>query len=178
MLKTSVRVVLVHRVFQRVTHHTPQQHDHHTTRRQTQRGTETVREDREEDKTTEERREKINFQCGGAWPFFVDEALLLVHSVCARDLSLSDSVKHDSSLISFSASWKVNNVLISANCLFYAVIFSFLFFLMQLQFRKFSELFSYAATVFPFQELSLHKYSVEGYHHRGSSCLLGCQDSL
>ena len=127
MLKTGVRVVLVHRIFQRVTHHTPQQHDHHTTRRQTQRGTETVREDREEDKTTEERREKINFQCGGAWPFFVDEALLLVHSVCARDLSLPDSVKHDSSLISFSASWKVNNVLISANCLFYAFIFSFFF---------------------------------------------------
>ena len=34
---------------------------------------------------------------------------------------------------------------------------------MQLQFRKFSELFRYAAAVFFLPELILHKYSVEGY---------------
>ena len=39
----------------------------------------------------------------------------------------------------------------------------FLYFsVMQLQFQFFSELFSYAATVFFLPELILHKYSVEG----------------
>ena len=33
----------------------------------------------------------------------------LVNSVCARDLSRPNSVKHDSSLTSFSASWEVNS---------------------------------------------------------------------
>ena len=40
-------------------------------------------------------------------------------------------------------------------------IFDFL--LMQLQFRKISELFSYAATVFVLPDLILHTFSVEGY---------------
>ena len=70
-------------------------------------------DEREEDKTTEERREKIHFQCGGAWPFFIDGVLFLVNSVCARDF--------DSSLISFSASWPVNSFSRSANYLFCAV---------------------------------------------------------
>ena len=80
-----------HTVFFSVSHHTttPQHttqtthqiHDtrHNTTRRQT----ETEKEDRdrgrrgderEDDKTRAERRvkrEKIHFQCGGAWPFFI-----------------------------------------------------------------------------------------------------------
>ena len=84
-------------------HNTPQQHDRNNTRRQ--RHAETEKEDRE-DKTTEERREKretIHFQCGGAWPFSVDGVLCLVKPVNARVLGLLNSVKYDSSLISFSA---------------------------------------------------------------------------
>ena len=46
---------------------------------------------------------------------------------------------------------------------------------MQLQFQKFPELFSYAATVF-FQELILHKYSVDGYYFPCFS--LYCADYL
>ena len=68
-----------------------------------------LQEDRE-DKTTEERRETILFQCDGAWPFFfVNGVHFLVNPVCARDLCLLNSVKYDSSLISFSASWQVNS---------------------------------------------------------------------
>ena len=55
------------------------------------------------------------FQCGGAWPFSVDGVLCLVKPVNARVLSLLNSVKCDSSLISFSAPWQVNSFLISAN---------------------------------------------------------------
>ena len=80
-------------------------------------------------------------------------------------------------ILDFSASWPVNSFLISANYLFYAVTAFNLYFLnyllMQLQFRKFSELFSYAATVFFLPELILHKKSVEGYlqyeHHSCSN---------
>ena len=42
-------------------------------------------------------------------------------------------------------------------------MFLIIFLVMQLQFSKFSELFKYAAAVFFFPELILHKYSVEGY---------------
>ena len=58
---------------------------------------------REDKKKTrqDKRREKIHFQCGGARPFFVDVVLCLVHPVNARFLSLVNSVKYDSSLISF-----------------------------------------------------------------------------
>ena len=94
---TRARGASTHGVFQRVTHHTPhhkppQQHDHHTTR-QRDRDRETEKEDRdkerrgderEEDKKIEGRREKIHFQCGGAWPFFIDGVLFLVNPVCAR----------------------------------------------------------------------------------------------
>ena len=38
--------------------------------------------------------------------------LFLVHPVCARDLSLLNSVKYDCSLISFSASWPVKSFLL------------------------------------------------------------------
>ena len=55
-----------HRTHHNTRHNTPQQHDRNNTRRQ--RHAETENEDRE-DKTTEERREKIDFQCGGARPF-------------------------------------------------------------------------------------------------------------
>ena len=66
--------------FQRFTPH----HDtrHNTTRRQTE--TETEGEEGTKEKTTrqeqrEERRvkrEKIHFQCGGAWPFFIGVVIL------------------------------------------------------------------------------------------------------
>ena len=70
--------------------------------------------------------------------------LFLVNPVCAGDLCLLTSVKYDSSLISFSASWQVKSFLISANYLFYAVtVFNFLFF----------ELFIYAVTVLNFSEV-------------------------
>ena len=55
--------------------------------------------------------------------------LCLVKPVNARFLSLLNSVKFDSSLISFSASWQVNSFLISANYLYKAVtVFIFYFF--------------------------------------------------
>ena len=67
------------------THHTNHAHQHATThgdrdrdrdrdreRRQDGRG-ETRQEKRRQKKTRQDqRREKIHFQCGGAWPFFVD----------------------------------------------------------------------------------------------------------
>ena len=62
------------------------------------------------------------------------------------DFSLLNSVKYDSSLISFSAPWPVNSFLISANNLFNAFTVS-----------KISEFFNYAATVFFLPELILHK---------------------
>ena len=135
-------------------HNTPQQHDHNTSRKQRQtetdrdrqRQTETDR-DRERDRERrqrqkEKRREKIHFQCGGAWLFFVD----------------LNRVNYDSSFISFSA--------LGRSTVFYYLRIKFS---MQLQFfldyavtvSKFSELFSYAATFF-LQELILHKHSVEG----------------
>ena len=58
----------------------------------------TRQEQREERRV---KREKIHFQCGGAWPFLVDGVLCLVHPVNARFLSLLNSVDYDSSLISF-----------------------------------------------------------------------------
>ena len=97
------------------THNTTQQHDHNTTRRQRQTETDRDRERRQgqrekrrrkrrdktreektkEDKTREERR--FISQCGGgAWPFFCWCSDFLVDSVCARDLSLLNSVKYDS----------------------------------------------------------------------------------
>ena len=67
-----------------------------------------------EDKKTgqherEERRQMINFQCGGAWPFLVDGVLCLVHPVNHRVFSLLHGVMYDSSLTSFSATWPVNS---------------------------------------------------------------------
>ena len=99
-----------------------------------------------------ERRQMINFQCGGAWPFLFDGVLCLIHPVNDRVFSLLNRVNYSCSLISFSALWLFNSFLISANYLFYAVavfkIFFYFFLVMQLQFPNFSELFNYAATVF------------------------------
>ena len=100
------------------THHTPQPTT--TTRPQHHTETETEKEDREKRqrqrvkrrrkrRRQDQRREKIHFQCGGAWPFFVDGVLFLVTPVCARDFCLLIKVKYDCSLISFSASWQVTS---------------------------------------------------------------------
>ena len=130
---TRRRVEWTHGVFQRVTHDTPHRtHTHHNTtqhnnttttphgdrdrdrQRQTERPrkkTGTEREEKtKEDKTRQDkRREQIHFQCGGAWPFFVHGVLCLVKPVNARFLSLLNSVKYDSSLISLSALWPVKS---------------------------------------------------------------------
>ena len=91
---------------------------------------------REEDKTTEERREKIRFQCGGAWPFFFDGVLFLVNPVCARDFSLLNSVKYDCSLIFFQCIFAGQHFLFSASCAIHTgTVFQFF------------ELFTYAVTV-------------------------------
>ena len=93
------------RGFQRVTHHTyhtphhnpPQQHDHHTTQRQTERetlGEEETKEKKTRELKREERREKIHFQCGGAWPFFVGVVIFRLIPF-ARE-TLLNSVKYDS----------------------------------------------------------------------------------
>ena len=136
--------------FHGATQHT-QHHNtrHNTTRRQTETETERQRKKTEtegeegtkEKKTRQEqreerrvKREKIHFQCGGAWPFSVDGVLGLVHPVNARFLSLLNSVKYDSSLISFSAPWQVNNFF------YLRIIYS-----MQLQFSFFKN--GYAVTV-------------------------------
>ena len=157
---TRRRVEWTHGVFQRVTHHTPQHKTQHNTTTRPPHRTETETEtdrDRERrqgqrekrrrkrrDKTRQDkRREKIHFQCGGAWPFFVDGVLFLVNSVCARDFSLLNSVKYDSSLISFSAFWQVNSLFKICE-LFLLCSYSFqfcfyflIFLVMQLQFQIF-----------------------------------------
>ena len=113
-VETCVRVVPVHNTPQPTTSSRPQ---HHTE-------TETEKEDRERRQRQKEKRRRR-------------EVLFLVNPVCARDLCLLNSVKYDSSLISFSASWQVNSFLTCANYLFYGVtVFQFIF-----------ELFTYAVTV-------------------------------
>ena len=89
------------------------------------------REDkRRQDKTRQEKR-----------PFFVGAVICLVNPVCARDFSLQNSVKYDSSLISFSAPWPVNSFLLSVNLFFYAVtvfiFFCFFFCLCSYSFKFF-----------------------------------------
>ena len=131
----------------------------HHARPQHHTETETEKEDREKKQRKrrrkrirpDKRREKIHFQCGGAWPFFVDGVLFLVNPVCARDLCLLSSVKYDSSLISFSASWPVNSFFNFCELIIlcsYSFQSYFLNYLLVLQFRIFSKLFSYVATVF------------------------------
>ena len=59
------------------------------------RGRKRRRQDKRQEQREERRvkREKIHFQYGGAWPFFVDAVICLVNPVCARDLSLLNSVQ-------------------------------------------------------------------------------------
>ena len=67
-------------------------------------------DEREEDKTREERREKIHFQCGGTLPFFVDGVLFLVNPVCTRDLSLPHKCQVRFIVDFFQCILKVNNI--------------------------------------------------------------------
>ena len=75
-------------------HHTETDRDRERQQREKRR-----RKRRRQDKRQELReerrvkREKIHFQYGGAWPFFVDAVICLVSPVCARDLSLLNSVQ-------------------------------------------------------------------------------------
>ena len=141
--RTHGDVLSGHTEFLSVSHDTPQhnttqQHDHNTTRRQRQRQTETDRDrERREDGRGETRQEKRRQK----------------KTRQARDLSLPNSVKYDSSLIFFSAPWQVNSFLISANYLFCAVTV-FHFFGYAVTVSNFSELFSYAATVFFFARIN------------------------
>ena len=102
---TCARGAGIHGVFSvshttHTTHHTTTHHNNTTTTphrdRHRERDIERRGDEREEDKRIEERREKIHFQCGGAWPFLVGVVIYLVNPVCARDLSLPYSVKYDS----------------------------------------------------------------------------------
>ena len=110
------------------THHIA--HTHHTTTQDTthhntphNNTTTTPHENRER-----ESREKTHFQCGGAWPCFVDVVLCLVHPVNDRVFCLLNRVKYDCFLISFSASWPVNIFFFSANYFIYSVtVFNFIF---------------------------------------------------
>ena len=112
--RTNGDVLSGHTGFFSMSHrpHTTPQHktQHHTeTDRDRQKQRETEREDRERERgedgrgetrqkktRQDKRREKIRFQCGGAWPFFCWCSDFPVNSVCARDLSLLNSVKYDS----------------------------------------------------------------------------------
>ena len=80
-------------------------------------------------------------------PFLIEGVLCLVHPVNARFLRLLNSVKHDCSLISFSASWPVNSFFTFCE-LINLCSYSLHFFGYAVTVSNFSELFSYAATVF------------------------------
>ena len=67
-----------------------------------------LREEDREDKTTEERTEKIHFQCGGAWPFFVDVVICLVKPV-KRPIPWPAEQCQVRFILDFSAPWPVNS---------------------------------------------------------------------
>ena len=123
--------------------HTPHTTTHHTTRRQTKRDRDKERrgderEEDREDKTTVERTED-SFSVWWCMAFFVGVVLCLVKPVNARVLSLLNSVKYDSSLIS---------VPLGRSTVFYYLRINFS---MQLQFSFFLNFFclcSYSFKVF------------------------------
>ena len=153
-------------------HHNTTQHSitHNTTRRQRQWQTERERErERErrqgqrekrrrkrrdktreektkEDKTRQEKRED-SFSVWWCMAVFCWCSDFLVNSVCAREFSLLNSVKCDSSFISFSALWQFNSFFFE----YLRIIYS-----MQLQLSIFLNLFfGYAVTVSKFQNYSV-----------------------
>ena len=80
----------------------------HGERQRQRKKTGTEREEKTEEERQDKRREvedtrrqkrevrRFFFQCGGAWLFFFGVLICLVNPVCARDLSLPNSVKYDS----------------------------------------------------------------------------------
>ena len=96
--KTCARGAGIHRGFQRVTHHTPQPTTPHGDRHR-ERDIERRGDEREEDKRIEERREKREdpFSVWWCMAVFCWCSDFPVNSVCARDFSLLNSVKYDSS---------------------------------------------------------------------------------
>ena len=95
-------------------HNTTTRPQHHTeTETETDRDRERTTGDREREEKTEEERTRQekredSFSVWWCMAVFCWCSDFLVNSVCARDLSLLNSVKYDSSLISFSAPWQVN----------------------------------------------------------------------
>ena len=156
------------------THHRHHMHSHthktqhnitnNITRRHRQRETEKEGREREEkmkeerqDKTTEHKRRQDNtkekredrrlvFNVVVHGRSLLMECFVLLNPSTPE--SSANSVKSDSSLISFSAPWQVNSFWISSNFLFCAVTVFQNYLFMQLQFHP---------------ELILHMYSVEGY---------------
>ena len=129
-------------VFHGATQHTPQ---HNTTTRP-QHHTETEKEDRDRERredgrgeTRQEKREDL-FCIVVVHGFFCWCSDFLVNSVCARDFSLVNSVKYDSSLISFGAPWQVKHIcelFVLCSYILQFFFFFLIFLVMQLQFRNF-----------------------------------------
>ena len=110
-------------------HHTPHNttHTHHTTTqdnnttatphgdrdRERKQGQREKRRRKRSDKTgqkkTRQEKREDSFSVWWCMAVFCWCSDFLVNSVCARVLSLLNSVKYDSSLISFSAPWQVNS---------------------------------------------------------------------
>ena len=155
-------------------HNTPQQHDHNTSRKQRQMETETQRQTetdserrwRQKEKRREKREERREKRDSVWWCMAVlcSCSALSCSSVNARFLSLHNSVKHDSSLISFSAPWHVNSFqhLRKISSMQLQFFFKKKIFRLRSYIFEFLEIFSYAATFF-LPELILHKYLVEGH---------------
>ena len=108
--------------FQRVTrtHHDNNdthktQHDNTTATPHRDRDRDTEREEKTEEDRQDKRREEVHFAVWWCMAFFLLVVIFWLVPFCARHLSLLNSVKHDSSLISFSAPWQVNSFLISEN---------------------------------------------------------------
>ena len=129
------------RGFQRVTHTT--HHSNTTTtphrdrhrERQRQREKRRRKRRRQENRRQDKRREKIHFQCGGAWPFFIDGVLCLVKPVNAHSLACQtvSSTIH----LSFLSANLGRSTVFNFCELFILCSYSFHFLVMQLQFRNF-----------------------------------------
>ena len=96
----------------------------------------------------EEIRQKISFQCGGAWPFSVDGVFCLVKPVNARVFSKQCQVRFvfDFFQCSLAGQQFFNICELS---IVYSYSFKFFIFWFCSLVSKFSELFSYASTVLP-----------------------------
>ena len=154
------------------THHTTTHHNNTTTTphrdRHRERDIERRGDEREEDKRIEERRREKREDPFSVWwcvAVFCWCSDFPVNSVCARDLSLLNSVKYNS-FLDFSAPWPVNSFLISANFFFlcsysFHFFFEFFFCLCSYSFKFFRIIYLCSYSFF-LPELILHRYSVEG----------------